>query len=118
MTRPFEVDVGYDPTGRVCVVALAGKLDPPACEVLEPELNARVAAGCRHFVLDLSGLRYVGSLGLRAFVALANRVRGEGAVAACGLTGGVREVFDMTKMGAVLRIYATRADAVDAVVSR
>jgi anti-anti-sigma factor len=118
MSEPFAVEVGYDPTGRVCVVALAGKLDPPACDLLEPELEALYADGRRHFVFDLKQLRYVGSLGLRAFVGLANRVRGEGSVAACGLTGVVREVFDVTKVSAVLRVYPSRADAVDAIVSR
>ncbi|MBN9518673.1 STAS domain-containing protein [bacterium] len=118
MSESFAVNVGYDPNGRVCVVTLAGKLDPSACEVLEPELDALVAAGRRHFVLDLGQLRYVGSLGLRAFVALANRVRGEGAVVACSLSPPVREVFDMTRISAVLRVYPSRADAVDAVASR
>jgi anti-anti-sigma factor len=118
MAEPFAVNVGYDASGRVCVVALVGKLDPLACEVLDPELDALLAAGVRRFVLDLGGLRYVGSLGLRAFVALANKVRGDGSVSACGLSPLVREVFEMTRVNALLRVYPTRTDAVDAALSQ
>jgi anti-sigma B factor antagonist len=118
MTDDFAVDVGHDPTGRVCVVAVAGKLDPVAVGRLEPELDALYDAGHRRFVLDLGRLTYVGSLGLRVFVRLANRVRADGWLGVCNVTAPVREVFDLTKVSTLLRLYPSRADAVDAARSR
>lgn len=118
MSEKFTVAVADEPGGRVCVVALAGTLDPPACEVLDPKIDALVAAGRRRFVFDLTGLRYIGSLGLRTLVGLSNRVRGEGTVALCGLSRDVRSVLELTKVTAILRVYPTRADAVDAAQSR
>jgi anti-anti-sigma factor len=114
----LTVEVSRDPTGRVCVVALAGKLDPDGAAILDHELDARVAAGERRFVLDLAGLRYVGSLGLRSLVGLANRVKGEGVVVLCAPPAPVREVLEMTRVTAVLRVYPSRPDAIDAARSR
>jgi anti-anti-sigma factor len=103
-----------DPGSRVTVVSLVGKLDPLATEELSPHLDAAYAAGYRRFVFDLSRLDYVGSLGLRLFVGLHNRVRGEGAVALCCPTSPVLTILDMTKLNRVLRYYPTRHEAIDA----
>lgn len=103
-----------DPVSRVTIVAVSGKLDPVAAEDMAPALDEAVRAGARRFVFDLSELVYVGSLGLRLFVGLLNRVRGEGGVALCSVRPGVLKILDMTKLTAVLRHYPTRHEAVDA----
>jgi anti-anti-sigma factor len=120
MTDPtvFAVEESFDPSGRVCVLALVGKLDPLAAEELQPRVDALHARGTRHFVFDLGRLEYVGSLGLRVLVALANKVKGEGGVAVCNPCPPVQSILDMTKTGRVLPVYGSRADAIDAVRSR
>jgi anti-anti-sigma factor len=118
MNDDFTIDVGYDPSGRVCVVALGGKLDPAAVGVLEPRLDTLYDEGERRFVFDLGRLEYVGSLGLRVLVALANRVRADGSVGVYNVSAPVRQIFDLTKVGTILRVYPSWADAIDAVRSR
>ena len=103
-----------DPVTRVMVISLVGKLDPLATEELTPALEKTYQTGVRRFVFDLSRLEYVGSLGLRLFVGLHNRVRGEGAVALCAPTPAVLTILDMTKLNRVLRFYPTRHEAIDA----
>jgi anti-sigma B factor antagonist len=118
MSDAFSVEVGHDPSGRVCVVALAGKLDPVAVEQLDPVVDRLYQEGHRHFVLDLGRLVYVGSLGLRVLVGLANRVRADGSLGLCGVSAPVRGILDLTKVSTLLHIYPSRADAVDAARSR
>src|SRR5262245_31671012 len=108
----FTIDVQYDPSGRVCVVALAGKLDPLATEQLEPRLAALYDGGQRLFVCDLERLEYVGSLGLRVIVGLANKLRADGSLVVCNVSDPVRRILDLTKVGQILRVYQTRADAI------
>jgi len=103
-----------DPDTRVMVISLTGKLDPLATEELTPELDKAYQTGVRRFVFDLSRLEYVGSLGLRLFVGLHHRVRGEGAVVLCAPTPAVLTILDMTKLNRVLRFYPTRHGAIDA----
>src|SRR4051812_37562388 len=98
MSGEVAVSVTHDPSVRVGGVARAGSGVPSGCAVLDPELDALVAAGRRRFVFGLAGLRYVGSLGLRSLVGLSNRVRGEGAVVVCSPTPHVRAVFELTKV--------------------
>jgi anti-sigma B factor antagonist len=118
MSDVFSVAVDRDPTGRVCVVTLTGKLDPVAAEELQPVVDRLFEDGHRDFVLDLGRLAYVGSLGLRVFVGLANRVRGGGSLGLCAVSAPVREILDLTKVSTLVRIYPSRADAIDGVLSR
>lgn len=115
-TTKFSSQFETDATGRVCVVVLAGSLDPLATEELGPQLQAQHAAGFRKFVFDLKDLVYIGSLGIRLLVGLSNQVKPEGgAVAVCSLTSGVKVIVELTKLDRVLRVYPNRADAVGAV---
>jgi len=103
-----------DPVSRVTFVTVSGKLDPVAAEDMAPALAEAYRLGERRFVFDLSELVYVGSLGLRLFVGLNNRVRGEGGVALCAVRPSVLTILDMTKLTILLRHYPTRHEAVDA----
>jgi len=114
-TTKFSSRFDTDPTSRVCIVSLVGSLDPLASEELGPQLNQRYAEGFRKFVFDLTELAYVGSLGIRLLVGLSNQVKGEGGVAMCNLTSGVRIIVELTKLDRVLRIFPNRADAIGAV---
>jgi anti-anti-sigma factor len=109
-----EFDCELDPATRVMVISLVGKLDPLATEQLTPAVEEAFVAGVRRFVFDLRRLDYVGSLGLRLFVATHNRVKGEGAVALCNPTAGVLTILEMTKINRILRHYPTLHEAVDA----
>jgi anti-sigma B factor antagonist len=113
-TSRFEID---DLT-RVCVVTLNGQLDPVAVEDLHPQVQELVRAGYRRYVFDLSGLEYIGSLGLRLMVGLANQVKGDGSVALCDLTAGVRSVIELTKIDQVVPTFHSRAEAVGAVLGK
>lgn len=104
----------FTPDGRVAVVALRGKLDPPAVEELTPRVEEAYRAGARRFVFDLTHLAYAGSLAIRLFVGLHNRVKGEGAVVLCNPSAPLRSVLELTRVNRVLRIHPTRAEAIDA----
>lgn len=110
----FELE--YTPHSRALVVSIGGKLDPVAVEELTPRVEDAYRAGARRFVFDLTGLEYAGSLALRLFVGLHNRVKGEGAVVLCNPSPPLRAVFELTRVNQVLRLYPTRAEALDAVL--
>ncbi|QJW99632.1 STAS domain-containing protein [Frigoriglobus tundricola] len=113
----FNAALTLDPSGKVCVVVATGKLDMVAADEFEPLLEGQFRTGTRHFVFDLGGLEYIGSLGLQAFLRLANRVRGAGAVVLCDVAPPVRRLLELTKVTQVLKLYPSRADAIDAVRS-
>ena len=116
MTRqsPCSFDVEFSVDHRVAVVSVRGKLDPVAVDELNPLLEETYRTGVRRFVFDLSGLEYAGSLALRLFVGLHNRVKGEGAVVLSNASRPVRDVMEMTRVNQILRQYPSRAEAIDA----
>lgn len=116
--EPFRSSYVVEPPGRIIVLSLAGKLDALAADPFEAEVDQLVRNGELHFVLDMSKLDYVGSIGLRVFMRLAAKLKGTGVVVLFGLTPAVRELFEVTKLTSVFRIYPTRAEAIDAVRSR
>jgi anti-sigma B factor antagonist/stage II sporulation protein AA (anti-sigma F factor antagonist) len=118
MSDTFAFDVRTDPTGAVCVVELAGKLDPDVAEPFGEALSGLFDAGRRRFVLDLSRLVYVGSLGLRAFLTLHNRLKAAGgAVVLAAVSAPLQQILDLTRVNVLLRRYPTVGEATDAVRS-
>lgn len=120
MAQPdrFSVRFEPDPTGRTLVVDLTGQLDPLASEDLRRELAENVGPDCRNVVFDMTGLAYVGSLGLQVLIALANKLKVDGMVCAAGPNENVRTVLDLTRVTQIIPIYPTRENALDAVRSR
>jgi anti-anti-sigma factor len=104
--------------GKVVVADLAGELIHESAEPFDDQVAAHIRAGHRRFVFDMSRLTYIGSMGLRTLAALAGRVKADGAVCLCEPTPPVQSVLDVSKLGPLLPVYPTRAEAVAAARAR
>lgn len=99
--------------GRIAVVALSGELDVSGAGLLEHEL-ARVAADHdpTTLVLDLLGLEFMDSTGLRLVVLADERARAQGR--RLTLVRGredVQRVFEITRMTERLHFVDSAAEA-------
>jgi anti-anti-sigma factor len=100
-------------TGEVAVVALSGELDVAGSTLLETELD-RIANDHepRAVVLDLSGLDFMDSTGLRLVVLADSQAKEQGR--AFALVRGkedVHRVFEITRMADRLRFLDSAAEA-------
>jgi anti-anti-sigma factor len=87
-------------------------------ERLAPCLAEAAAARCS-VVLDLSGVDYISSMGLRVLMMAAKTVRASGGCAAvAGLQPVVREIFEIARFQHVLPAYASVAEALQALAPR
>ena len=78
----------------VLTVAPVGRVDSTTSSELEAALTG--VSPERGIVIDLSGVEYMSSAGLRVMLALARRMRGSaGRLVLCGLTEPVRQVFEL-----------------------
>ncbi|HVR29543.1 MAG TPA: STAS domain-containing protein [Thermoanaerobaculia bacterium] len=92
-------------------VEVSGRLDMSSAHQLEDELEALFAGGDRRIALDATGLDYLSSAGLRSILVAARKLREEGgSLVVIGLTGPVKEVFEMSGLGGVLDTYSTDRD--------
>lgn len=108
------MDILQETHGQVLLVAPSGRLDSETSGELELVLHDAGTAGRRHFVIDLSGVGYVSSAGLRVLLALAKRLDGGvGSLRLCGLSASVRQVFDIAGFTGMFSLYPNRHAALD-----
>jgi hypothetical protein len=70
------------------------------------------AAGEREYVIDLSGIGYVSSAGLRVLLSLAKQLDGgKGSLRLCGLNAAVTQVFDVAGFSKLFAIFPDRTAA-------
>jgi anti-anti-sigma factor len=90
------MQIGEEKSSGILVVAPAGRLDSTSSSELEQRLLTRVGSGERLVVVDMAGIDYISSAGLRVFLRLAKKLKelgGELALAAMGEP--VRQVFEL-----------------------
>ncbi len=102
--------------GDVVIVKLAGRLDSGAARSAEDGFNTVLASGTPRLAVDMSGLDYISSAGLRVLLVMAKKVQqAKGKVALFGLVPNVREVFSVSGFDTIFSIQPDSATAVAAV---
>jgi len=103
------------------VVAPAGRLDHDNCEAfragLQPLLD-RALASRQRIVIDLSGLEYVSSAGLRCFMLAAKQAGAQGGkIVLAALRPVVAEIFQISRFDMVFELHPSVRAALGAVSS-
>ena len=94
------------------VLDVVGRLDGSTSEVLHATLLELIAEAPPLLVLDLSGMEYVSSAGLRILLMAAKQVRGSATrLVLCALRPNVMEVFEISGLAAVFSIAPGREAA-------
>jgi anti-anti-sigma factor len=102
--------------GDVVIVRLVGRLDSGAARSAEDGFNAVLAGGTPRLAVDMSGLDYISSAGLRVLLVMAKKVQqAKGKVALYGLVPNVREVFAVSGFDTIFSIQPDSAAALAAV---
>lgn len=100
-------------TGEVTVLALEGRFDAPSAPEAEQAFRRVTEAGACRIVLDLSGVEYISSGGLRAIIVLLKTLdRAGGRLVLCCLSPFVAEVFEITHLADRVTIQPTQDHAV------
>jgi anti-anti-sigma factor len=98
--------------GSVALVAPIGRIDTTTSPGFEQQLAKLVDGGARDVLVDLGGVEYISSAGLRVLLVLAKRLRAErGRLVLCGLTPPVRQVFELAGFVPLFTIDPSREAA-------
>ena len=104
--KRFADTVALYPTGRIDH-ATADSFKT----ALAPHLAA-VATGCDRAVIDLAGVEYISSVGLRVLMLASKQVKAQGgALAVADLQPVVREIFEISRFNLVLEVFPTLREA-------
>lgn len=98
------MDIREETRGDVLLVLAAGRLDSNSAATLEAVVPARAQERAK-LLLDLAGVPYVSSAGLRVLLMGAKAARAKGhRLVLTGLSPSVREVFDISGFTSIFSI--------------
>jgi anti-anti-sigma factor len=109
------MELGEKRFADTVVLYPVGRLDHATADgfkaALVPYL-ARCTAGGDRLVLDLSGVEYISSVGLRVLMLASKQVKAQGgSLAVCGLGPVVREIFEISRFNLVLDVFSALREA-------
>jgi anti-sigma B factor antagonist len=78
MIKPSPFELRCEVSGDSVRIFVAGELDMATVPRLEQEVEARLPDGPCELLLELSGLTFIDSSGLRLLIMLAERAKAEG----------------------------------------
>jgi anti-anti-sigma factor len=98
-------------TDGATVVRLSGRLDTGTAPRVQERLDTVVDGGADLVVVDLGGVDFMSSAGLRVLLATAKRLRPRGSLRLFGLNPTVRDVFEMSGFSMILAVFEDEATA-------
>ena len=109
------MNLNYEPDPQIAgglVVRLSGNLDINGASQLWDEVSNRAGEETRFFIFDLTGVPIVTSAGIGTLVRFLVRLRGfGGAVAICGCSDKIREVFSIVMLEDILQVCDNEDEA-------
>ena len=101
--------------GDVFVVDMVGRLDSRTSGPASTELNQIDQGGHRKILLNVAGVEYISSAGLRAILVAAKLVDvHQGMLKICDANAVVQKVMEVSGIGSLLHLYPTEKDALAA----
>ena len=99
----------------VTALLVKGRIDRATAATFAERLESFVAAPASRLVVDFGELEYISSAGFRVLLVAAKRAEECGSrLVLCGLSGKVRQLFDLGGFLDLFTIAASRDDAVNA----
>ena len=87
----------------VTTIEIAGRLDTTTAPVLEKTINEDIG-DAKNLVLDVKGLEYISSAGLRVLLGAQKKMQRIGSMKVVNVCAEVMEVFEMTGFADILVI--------------
>ena len=102
------MEIREERSGRVLVVAPVGRVDSNSSPQLESRLLAHLAKGEQRIVIDMHGVEYISSAGLRVLLMLGKRLGESGRLVLCSLGPAVRQVFELAGFVPIFNVETSR----------
>lgn len=109
------MDLRQDSKEGVVVLDVIGRMDSSAAPLLQDRLTAVMAEPRARVLIDLAKLDYISSAGFRILLLAAKRADETGCrFVLCGISGRVRQLFDVGGFLELFSIAETREEGVAA----
>ena len=88
---------------EAAVIEIAGRLDTTSAPALEKAINEDIV-DTKNLVLDLKGVQYISSAGLRVLLSAQKKMQKIGSMKVVNVCEAVMEIFEMTGFADILVI--------------
>lgn len=96
-------------------MAASGRVDAATAGAFEAQIDVALAGGAQKMVLNLEGVDYISSAGLRSILAAAKKMSArQGRLMLAGMKGTVREVMEIAGFLSIFKSFPTVSEAVQA----
>ena len=108
------MDIREKKIDDVQIVTVGGRMDAYSSNDVEKQLNSLIDTNQVKIILNLAGLEYISSSGLRVLLAALKKSRkGSGDVRLTALRPSVKEVFDIAGFTPLFQIFQQEKEAID-----
>jgi anti-anti-sigma factor len=102
------MQIGEERLGEAMVLRPAGRIDNDTSPAFQAKLLAAIGAAPAAVLVDLGGVDYISSAGLRALMMGAKQSKAaKGRLAVAGLKPVVKEIFAISRFGHVVQVFET-----------
>lgn len=99
------MDIRSMKEANATVMTITGRMDAVTASEYEKSMNALITGGETAIVVDFGGLDYISSAGLRGLLVTAKLLKGKGGqIRFANVKGTVKEVFDISGLGAIFQM--------------
>jgi anti-anti-sigma factor len=110
------MDIAVKKESNALVVTVSGRMDAVTAPEFEKGIAGFIAQGEKAFVINLSGLEYISSAGLRSILVSARHLKELGGkIIFSGLQGHVKEVFAVSGFLGIFKVCDSDAESLRAV---
>ena len=95
--------INKEKNNGILTLAIEGRLDTVTAPELEKVVN-KETADVRELILEMKGLEYISSAGLRVLLAAQKKMNKQGVMKLTDVCDAVMEVFEMTGFADILTI--------------
>jgi anti-sigma B factor antagonist len=95
------------------VVDVMGRLDATTSSEFEKQCDDWIVAEEYQILVNMDGVEYISSAGLRGILTSAKKIRAKGGdLRFCGLQGMVADVFKMSGFASMFQVFASKEQAI------
>jgi anti-sigma B factor antagonist len=112
------MEINQQDVDKVRIIGVSGRIDATTSKDVEAALNASIDQDLSKIIVDLAGVEYISSVGLRVLLAALKKQRQkQGQIKLASLQPFVREVFEVTGFTKLFSIHPNRDDALKSILS-
>ena len=106
----MQIDI--NPQDGITILKVSGRMDATTVTEFTEECQKQIKNGGGRFIVELAGLEYISSAGLRGILTIGKACKAAKATLAfCSMQAMVADMFKLSGFTSILTVYATLDEA-------